>query len=456
MVPLRNRSRYLNRTSIINRQQMRSLPLPILVCLLGTLFAEAHTEVPRQDLVGCCAHAAAGCSAAASPLQAHPPIGSAGPSNVLASLRGGGSEVFDPYHQHYQQQQADDAGAPRRIQVSDVVLALRWTAEMNRQLESGASATAVGSWLSVPPRTLDLIRGGGGGGGAVRSYAGSPAVATQQGSGALYRIPSPQSLAATNSRGGSNQAAATAVAGMSPPRLTIFHTAHPRVSANKHLSGVSRWGPDLALYVEHLLVNVLQVPNMDDDEDDAAVSTVLTMALLYVDRAASVETPRSNGYLPTPYLTPRTTHRLLLASLLLAAQATAASANGGRGVDVAALYARASDALGVSAEHVHEMVAWMKGALGDPGWFVAPDQLLEFKQLWAMNFGDLRRPQRSQELHEAPSTSARDAPRETIRTAPAAQTGTVEQTVRVSTYADGAVPPQHEHRVYAQAVHPTY
>jgi hypothetical protein len=199
--------------------------------------------------------------------------------------------------------------------------------------------------------------------------------------------------------------------------------------------------------LEHLLIDVLQVPQ----DDDAAASTVLTLALLYVDRAASVETPRSNGYLPTPYLTPRTTHRLLLASLLLAAQASAASANGGRGVDVAALYARASDALGVSAEHVHEMVAWMKGALGDPGWFVSPDQLQEFQQLWTVTFGDLRRRQQEQEVHEAPSTKpVRDVPLEM------AQGGTMEQ-VRVSTnYADGTAPPQHEHRVYAQAVHTPY
>jgi hypothetical protein len=372
----------VNHKITMNRRNMRSLPIPIFMCLRGSLLAEAHMEASQPCHLGSVAQAAARSPVASQP-QSYPPIGMAQQSTVLASVRGGGSEVLDPYHQHYQTD--DPAGAPSPLQVSDVVLALRWTAEMNRQLESSAStAVAVaptdGSWLPVPPRMLDSIRGGGGGGGVVRSYTGSPAVASQR---SVYRIPSPPSVVATNARG-CNQA--EVVVGMPSPRLTIFHAANPRISAIKQLAGVSRWGPDLVPYLEHLLVDVLQVPN---DDDDAAASTVLTLALLYVDRAASVETPRSNGYSPTPYLTPRTTHRLLLAALLLATQASAATANGGRGIDVAALYARASNALGVSPELVHEMVAWMKGALGDPGWFVSLDQLLEFQQLWTVTFGDL-------------------------------------------------------------------
>jgi hypothetical protein len=453
MAALRICCRKMNRKAITSRQHMRSLSIPVLVCLLGSpLLAEAHVEVPQRLDFGVVALSGLSAEAASQP-QSHPPIGSAEqPSNVLASLRGGGSELFDPYHQqHYHQREAADSGTSR-LQVSDVVLALRWTAEMNRQLESSAAAnsdpvaveSADGSWLKIPPpRKLDSIRGGGG---VVRTYEGSHGLATQGGAGSVYRIPSPQSLVATHAQGSSSSHQG-AVAKMPSSRLTIFHTANPRVSVSKPLSGVSRWGPDLALYLEHLLVNVLQVPNTDDDIDSA--STLLTLALLYVDRAASVETPRSNGYRPTPYLTPRTTHRLLLAALLLAAQASAATAHGGRGMDVAALYARASEAVGVSAEHVHEMIVWMKGALGDPGWFVAPDQLLEFQQLWTVNFGDRRRDQQVQELPKDP-----DASLETMGTPPA-QSGAIEQ-VRVSTYADGSVPPQHEHRVYAQAVHTTY
>jgi hypothetical protein len=447
MAALRICCRKMNRKAITSRQHMRSLSIPVFVCLLGSLLAEAHVEVPQRLDIGIVAPSGLSAAAASQP-QSHPLIGSAEqPSNVLASLRGGGSELFDPYHQqHYHQRETTDSGASR-LQVSDVVLALRWTAEMNRQLESSAAANSAsaavepadGSWLKVPPpRKLDSIRGGGG---VVRTYEGSHGLATQGGAGSVYRIPSPQSLVATHAQG-SSISHQGAVAKIPSSRLTIFHTANPRVSVSKPLSGLSRWGPDLALYLEHLLVNVLQVPN-----DEA--STVLTLALLYVDRAVSVETPRSNGYHPTPYLTARTTHRLLLAALLLAAQASAATAHGGRGMDVAALYARASEAVGVSAEHVHEMVAWMKGALGDPGWLVAPDQLLEFQQLWTVNFGDRRREQQVQELPNDP-----DAPLETMGTPPA-QSGAIEQ-VRVSTYADGTVPPQHEHRVYAQAVHTTY
>ena len=98
------------------------------------------------------------------------------------------------------------------------------------------------------------------------------------------------------------------------------------------------------------------------------------------------------------------------------------------------------------------MVTWMKGALGDPGWFVAPDQLLEFQQLWTINFGDRRRQNTQKVVQEGgPSVT-----KQHVRNAPLEMIGAVEQMVSVSNHADGTVPPQHEHRVYAQAVHTTY
>jgi hypothetical protein len=150
--------------------------------------------------------------------------------------------------------------------------------------------------------------------------------------------------------------------------------------------------------LEHLL-GLLRLNSRQDNAEPhahsstssaASTTTVLTLALLYADRAASVETPRSSGYPAVPYLTPRTCHRILLASVLLAYQAVnvvvdPTTGNENRGISK--LYDRVSESLGLPMQDLHEMVAWLKGALGDPGWYVAPDELLEFQQLWEYAFG---------------------------------------------------------------------
>jgi hypothetical protein len=269
--------------------------------------------------------------------------------------------------------------------VSDVVLAVRWTAEMNRQLvhasaQSGALPSLSAS--AAPPRRIDALRGGGD-------------------SDVVYRIPLPpqqqRQSAAPDRR--DVAAAGPAPSSSSSPELTIFHAKRPRVSPNRQLTGISRWGPDLSPYLEHLLGVLGLNPSAasrggaEAPSSDAGSlsSTVLTLALLYADRAASVETPRSNGCPAVPYLAPRTCHRILLASVLLAYEAVFPVTNPTAGSDgtrtVPELYRRVSESLGLPPQDLHQMVAWLKGALGDPGWFVAPDELLEFQQLWDSAFG---------------------------------------------------------------------
>jgi hypothetical protein len=143
-------------------------------------------------------------------------------------------------------------------------------------------------------------------------------------------------------------------------QLTLFHAKSPR-EGNKVRRGASRWGPDMLLYLEH----VTKALKVQDNP------LVLSLAILYLDRACSVETPRSNGAPACPYVTPRTVHRLLLVSLIIATKAVYPA------VDLSEIAS-----LGISAMQLDQMEHWMRAALGDQGLYVMPEQLQEFFGHW--------------------------------------------------------------------------
>ena len=143
--------------------------------------------------------------------------------------------------------------------------------------------------------------------------------------------------------------------------LTLFHAKKPVPTQGKVLRGASRWGPDLEQFLEHV-TKALKVHNND---------LVLSLAIVYLDRASSVETLRSNGALPCPYLSPRTVHRLILVSLIIATRAVY------HDVDLSNIAS-----LGIPESQLEHMESWMRQALGDQGLYVMPEQFQDFIDNW--------------------------------------------------------------------------
>jgi hypothetical protein len=145
-------------------------------------------------------------------------------------------------------------------------------------------------------------------------------------------------------------------------QLTLFHAKTPREGKGKTIRrGASRWGPDLLLYLEH----VTKALKVQDNP------LVLSLAIMYLDRASSVETPRSNGAPACPFVSPRTVHRLILVSLIIATKAVHPN------VDLSNIAS-----LGISEVQLEQMENWMRQALGDQCLYVMPEQLQEFFGSW--------------------------------------------------------------------------
>eukprot|EP00934_Nitzschia_sp_Nitz4_P005339 Nitzschia sp. Nitz4//scaffold76_size158648//96665//97276//NITZ4_002556-RA/size158648-processed-gene-0.245-mRNA-1//1//CDS//3329557875//5329//frame0 len=145
---------------------------------------------------------------------------------------------------------------------------------------------------------------------------------------------------------------------------TPFHARRPRSNPTK---GVGYWGPDLLPYLEYV-VGLL----------DIADGVEIPLAMVYLDRACSVETPRHVGILACPFCTPRTVHRLILVSLLLATEAT----RGGSESDGLRRLEIVSTTLGIPAEELRQMVEWMRDALGVEGMSVSMEEWNLWNQKW--------------------------------------------------------------------------
>merc|ERR1712087_919900 len=136
--------------------------------------------------------------------------------------------------------------------------------------------------------------------------------------------------------------------------LTLFHA--------KAKFGARSWGPDLLPYLKHI-TEILQIQD----------NLELVLAMVYLDRACSVETPRSNGIAHLPFLQPRTVHRLGLAALVVAKTATS-----GTQTKIEEL----SETLGIPKAQLEQMVEWMVGALGDEGLYVGLEDLKAWSKTW--------------------------------------------------------------------------
>jgi hypothetical protein len=155
--------------------------------------------------------------------------------------------------------------------------------------------------------------------------------------------------------------------------LTVFHAKSPRTSKKGGVTrrGAARWGPDLLTYLRHLA----EVMGLSEEES----SLEFAMAMIYLDRACSVETSRNNGMLPCPFCTPRTVHRLCLTAMLVATQAV-------RGTTLEEYYPGRLESLGIPLPQLQQMVDWMTGALGDLGLFLTPGQMAEWRNMWEYKF----------------------------------------------------------------------
>jgi len=137
--------------------------------------------------------------------------------------------------------------------------------------------------------------------------------------------------------------------------LTLFHA--------KKATAAQSWGPDLLPYLKH----ITQVLEMKDNLE-------LVLAMVYLDRACSLETPRSNGIAHLPFLQPRTVHRLGLAALVVAKSAM----NG----NSPSIISELSESLGIPTSQLQLMVEWMVGALGDEGLYVGLEELKARAKTW--------------------------------------------------------------------------
>lgn len=148
--------------------------------------------------------------------------------------------------------------------------------------------------------------------------------------------------------------------------LTVFHAKSPRPNRR----GVARWGPDLKTFLEYVMGPlVLNIPLNQR-------SIVMALALVYLDRACSVETVRSQGEKKCPYCTPQTVHRLVLVALLTATRAVVGTLQEKEVVEK----------LGIPSIQLEQMQQVFLASLGDVGLYVDSMQLQRFLQIWHTKF----------------------------------------------------------------------
>ena len=138
--------------------------------------------------------------------------------------------------------------------------------------------------------------------------------------------------------------------------------------------GVDHWGPDLLPYLEHI-VDLLGI-----DKNGIEIC----LAMIYLDRACTVERPRSNGVPSCPFCSPRTVHRLSLAALLVSMEAVRGEPH--QHHPEGDYLARLSQSLGIPLFQLQQMVDWMRGALGDEGLYVTLEEMKKWSRSWESIF----------------------------------------------------------------------
>jgi hypothetical protein len=273
------------------------------------------------------------------------------PNTYVADPRGGSTlHQHQPVDHWVEQIPQEEPFQPPKISLNHMAMALRLTGEWNRRLLEGVS------------RRLQFWK--------------------------QHDEPTPTSRS-LQPRGGSHPVHVHPSRSWHPPiqvgqeepeRLTLFHAKAPRPekkSSKTPVRGAARWGPELLPYLEH----IVDLLGLEDSSDGVEIA----LAMIYLDRACSVETPRSTSVPPCPYCTPRSVHRLSLVALCLAAQAV----HGGDTED----YFQRLQSLGIPLPQLQQMVDWMKGALGDSGLLVTVGQMKDWSQTWDSIFHPKRKVQ---------------------------------------------------------------
>lgn len=223
----------------------------------------------------------------------------------------------DDHSQHIHTAEEDDDFdvQPPAISIAHIAQALTLTTHLNQKIQSNIVQP------TAELSKIDKLRGGG--------------------SGGVWKLPlqAPTSTAAP----------------------TLFH------------GEVRRRRPELESFVQQ----AVQVLSDDDDDENQALE--LTLAMLYLDRACSLNVVRSPTTKACPFSTPQTVHRLLLTSLLLSAMAV-------RGDEERVLLRKVEDVFGVPVDESAAMVEWMRAAQGEVGTFVTPQEIREFRRFWERQF----------------------------------------------------------------------
>lgn len=132
------------------------------------------------------------------------------------------------------------------------------------------------------------------------------------------------------------------------------------------------------------------------DED---IPLMMARALIYLDRACSVNTERNYGYngessQPCPPLLPRTVHRLVLAAMVLSCRV----GRGQGGIEYDGAYCEISTLFGVPSNSLATMEAIMRDALGVEGLWIDFYKLAHYLTAWRQKFIE-------EETHESLSSS---------------------------------------------------
>lgn len=251
--------------------------------------------------------------------------------------RGGSTRVATPRHEKEPPQ--EQTFHPPKILLKHMSMALRLTSEWNRRLLQG----------------VHNIR---------HSFRGKKEKSSQ-----------PVNINPTRSW---QHPISESAASLEQEELTIFHAKAPREQEDDDAvrRGVARWGPELLPYLEYVTELLGITPS----------GIEIALAMIYLDRACSVDTIRNNGCSPCPFCTPRTVHRLSLVALLLATVAV-------RGEEDTFIYINAVESsLGIPAQQLELMVEWMKAALGDEGRFVTVGQMQVWSRTWDSIFPPKQQP----------------------------------------------------------------
>lgn len=160
-------------------------------------------------------------------------------------------------------------------------------------------------------------------------------------------------------------------AGTRPECITIFHARTLSSLDDADLGGTERWRSSLNEFTRQIMEDTF-----DLSENESSV--VLSLAMIYLDRASSVETQRSNGMPPCPFCSFQTVRRLLLTAILSAARVVKGKST--------LLGQEQLDFYGLCIRGVTEMLAWFEASLGDRGHFVSTEEMRSFKAWWEKTF----------------------------------------------------------------------